>query len=235
MNITDVQVNLVNTKDDKLRAFCTVTFNDEFVIRDIKVIEGTKGPFVAMPSRKVMDHCPKCHGKNHLRAKYCNNCGCRLDPNRGRRDKGMLVRLHTDIAHPINTKCRERVQNRIIEDYEKALERARESGTRPIDFDGDYDAGFDKGDFDSDGIGKEEDLSKKDSIVQDETVVRDKDFTEGIDLPADRFTGTEKPMAADSPFEKKFDDKTELRGTMETKFPPDTDGGRNAFDTRNIS
>jgi stage V sporulation protein G len=225
MNITDVQVNLVNAKDDKLRAFCTITFNDEFVIRDIKVIEGTKGPFVAMPSRKVMDHCPKCHGKNHLRAKFCNNCGNRLDPNRGRRDRGMLVRLHTDIAHPINSDCRERVQDRIIEDYEKAMQGARESGRRPIDFDGDFDSDF----------GKSGDFGKSDAVPRGDSAVRGEGPSKSVDLPSDHFAGTEKPMAADSPFEKKYDDKTELRGTMETRFPPGTDGGRDAFDSRNIS
>ena len=61
MNITDVRVRLVEDNTERLRAFCTITIDKEFVVRDIKIIEGTKGLFVAMPSRKLTDHCPKCH------------------------------------------------------------------------------------------------------------------------------------------------------------------------------
>ena len=78
MDITEVRVKLVANKDDRLKAFCSITIDKEFVVRDIKVIEGVNGYFVAMPSRKMSDHCEKCGGKNHLRAKFCNNCGEKL-------------------------------------------------------------------------------------------------------------------------------------------------------------
>src|SRR3972149_2441692 len=74
MEISEVRVKLVANKDDRLKAFCSITMDNEFVVRDIKVIEGASGFFVAMPSRKMSDHCEKCGGKNHLRAKFCNNC-----------------------------------------------------------------------------------------------------------------------------------------------------------------
>lgn len=74
MEITEVRVKLINNKDERLKAFCSMTLDNDFVIRDIKVIQGTNGYFVAMPSRKMSDHCPKCGGKNHLRARFCNNC-----------------------------------------------------------------------------------------------------------------------------------------------------------------
>ncbi len=86
MKITEVRVKLVNNKDDRLKAFCSITMDSEFVIRDIKIIQGAKGYFVAMPSRKMTDHCSKCGGKNHLRAKFCNNCGASLKDNRARKD-----------------------------------------------------------------------------------------------------------------------------------------------------
>src|SRR5687767_4024069 len=66
----------------RLRAFCSLTLDDTFVVRDVKLIEGNDGLFLAMPSRKLSDHCPQCHDKNHLRARYCNNCGGRLDEDR---------------------------------------------------------------------------------------------------------------------------------------------------------
>ncbi len=91
MEISEVRVKLVSNKDDRLKAFCSVTMDNEFVVRDIKIIEGTNGLFVAMPSRKMSDHCEKCGSKNHLRARYCNNCGSKLPEERMRKDaKGRL-------------------------------------------------------------------------------------------------------------------------------------------------
>lgn len=54
MNITDVKMRHVNTKD-KIKAIVSVTFEDAFVIHDIKVIDGEKGSFVAMPSRRISE------------------------------------------------------------------------------------------------------------------------------------------------------------------------------------
>ena len=64
MDITEVRVFKKESADKKLKAYATVTFDNVFVVRDIKIISGTKGLFVAMPSRKLRDACPKCgHGK----------------------------------------------------------------------------------------------------------------------------------------------------------------------------
>lgn len=54
MNITDVRVRKV-TKDGKMRAVVSITIDNEFVVHDIKVIEGEKGLFIAMPSKKTVD------------------------------------------------------------------------------------------------------------------------------------------------------------------------------------
>ena len=86
MEITEVRVKLVANKDDRLKGFCSMTLDNDFVVRDIKVIEGTNGLFVAMPSRKMSDHCTHCGGKNHLRSKFCNNCGGKLSEERARLD-----------------------------------------------------------------------------------------------------------------------------------------------------
>ena len=112
MKISEVRVNLMSNKSDRLKAFCSMTIDNEFVVRDIKVIEGAGGVFVAMPSRKMTDHCEKCGGKNHLRAKFCNNCGTKLKENRARKNFKGRMKLHTDIAHPINAECRKRIQPR---------------------------------------------------------------------------------------------------------------------------
>ena len=55
MKITDVRVRIVKKDDSKLKAVASVTFDDCFVIHDIKIIEGSDGPFIAMPSRKTND------------------------------------------------------------------------------------------------------------------------------------------------------------------------------------
>ncbi len=82
MEITDVRVRKVAT-EGKMKAIVSVTFDNEFVVHDIKVIEGQNGLFIAMPSRKTPDGEFK------------------------------------DIAHPINTQTREKIQNAILAEYEK--------------------------------------------------------------------------------------------------------------------
>lgn len=89
MNITDVRVRKIS-KEGKMKAVVSVTIDDEFVVHDIKVIEGDKGLFIAIPSRRSSD------GE------------------------------YRDVAHPINTSTRERLQAVILEAYEKAEESAEE-------------------------------------------------------------------------------------------------------------
>lgn len=83
MQITDVRVRKL-TKEGKMRAVVSVTLDNEFVVHDIKVIEGDKGLFIAMPSKKATD------GE------------------------------YRDIAHPINSATRDKLQQIILEEYEKA-------------------------------------------------------------------------------------------------------------------
>lgn len=84
MRITDVRVRKM-TQDSKMKAIVSITIDDEFVVHDIKVIEGEKGLFIAMPSKKAND------GE------------------------------YRDIAHPINSETRDRIQSIILDSYEKAL------------------------------------------------------------------------------------------------------------------
>jgi stage V sporulation protein G len=120
MKVTNVTVKVSPPGGDRLKAFCTMTLDSEFVVRDLKIIEGTNGLFVAMPSRKLTDHCPKCGGKNHLRAKHCNDCGARL-PEKRVSDEDAQGKLHADIAHPINSDCRARLQEVILQAYREEL------------------------------------------------------------------------------------------------------------------
>ena len=84
MQITDVRIRRVE-KEGKMKAVVSITIDEEFVAHDIKIIEGEKGLFIAMPSRKAAD------GE------------------------------YRDIAHPINSGTRERIQKLILEKYEETL------------------------------------------------------------------------------------------------------------------
>ena len=143
----------------RLRAFCSLTFDDTFVVRDVKLIEGDDGLFLAMPSRKLADHCPTCGDKNHLRARYCNQCGGRLDEQRhlryrngncgpGGAARGQAgpsrLKLHADIAHPINATCRQQIEQDVFRAYWREVERSQQPGYVPPSLDGEdfdfYDA-----------------------------------------------------------------------------------------------
>jgi stage V sporulation protein G len=122
VEITEVRVKLMENSDDRLQAFCSVTFDDCFVVRDLKIIEGSSGPFVAMPSRKMTVHCARCHCKNHSRAAYCNQCGAQQQQDTGDGNDDSRGKLYADIAHPINAECREMIQAKVIQQYLAELE-----------------------------------------------------------------------------------------------------------------
>jgi len=131
VEITEVRVKLMEEPGERLQAFCSITFDDAFVVRDLKIIEGATGPFVAMPSRKLTAHCPQCGCKNHLRAAYCNQCGARLKEQAMLKDDEGRAKLYADIAHPINSGCREMIQQRVIRAFEEEKSRAQLPGYVP--------------------------------------------------------------------------------------------------------
>ena len=84
MQITDVRIRKVE-KEGKMKAVVSITIDEEFVVHDIKIIEGEKGLFIAMPSRKAADE------------------------------------EYRDIAHPINSDTRDRIQKLILEKYQETM------------------------------------------------------------------------------------------------------------------
>ncbi|MBA3062343.1 MAG: septation protein SpoVG [Atribacteria sp.] len=94
MEITDVRLRKIET-EGKLRAYVSITFDDSFVVHDLRVIDGNKGMFVAMPSKRL--------------------------PNGD----------HKDIAHPINTEIREKIQNAVLDVYNRELEEAPQVKVEP--------------------------------------------------------------------------------------------------------
>ncbi len=128
MDITEVRIKLMEDPGERLKAFCSITFDNCFVVRDLKIIDGSNGPFVAMPSRKLTSHCARCGMKNHLRAQYCNQCGAGLSQDRMPLDADGRAKLYADIAHPINSACREMIQEHVINEFYNELERSKQPG-----------------------------------------------------------------------------------------------------------
>ena len=136
MEITEVKVFMRNSKEGKLRAYASITLDNCFIVRDLKVIDGKKGLFVAMPSRKLRQACSKCGHANVIGSKFCNDCGSAivLVPRRETvyRERGegeTRQETHRDIAHPISVETRDYVQKKVMEVYEKEKARLGDSST----------------------------------------------------------------------------------------------------------
>jgi stage V sporulation protein G len=143
MQLSEVRISLCGGQGGRLKAFCSLTFDNTFVIRDVKLIEGNDGLFLAMPSRKLCDRCRRCGEKNHLRARYCNHCGARLNEGRylqyQNHNGPSRLKLHADIAHPINPECRMDIEQRVLGAYRDELERSKLPGYVPQTLDSDLD------------------------------------------------------------------------------------------------
>jgi stage V sporulation protein G len=134
--ITEVRVKLTEDPRNKLKAYCSVTIANSFVVRDLKIIEGNRGPFVAMPSRKLADQCARCHCKNHMRASFCNHCGGQLDSNRASKDGRGRARLYADLAHPVNSTTRIELHKAVVRAYVEEVDAQVAAGDsyRPKSF-----------------------------------------------------------------------------------------------------
>ena len=74
-------------------------------------------------------------GKNHLRARYCNNCGGSLPDNRAKKDLKGRMKLHADIAHPINADCRQKIQEKVTIAFNEEVEKSKQPGYKAVDLD----------------------------------------------------------------------------------------------------
>lgn len=121
MKITEVRVYKKDDHDKKLRAFATVTFDGCFVVRDIKIIDGSKGLFVAMPSRKIKEPCPQCRNRIVIGSRFCCQCGAKIhDGERSQpQDLSDKQSEYRDIAHPITADFRDQIQKAILLAYEE--------------------------------------------------------------------------------------------------------------------
>lgn len=127
MDITEVRIFPKEGLDKKLKAYATITFDNSFVVRNVKVIEGSKGLFVAMPSRRMRDACPKCGHRNTVRSKYCNQCGSTLEFKEPQNSLDDTARQseHKDIAHPITPEFREYIQKKVLDAYNQEKNKTK--------------------------------------------------------------------------------------------------------------
>jgi stage V sporulation protein G len=124
MEITEVRISLRENEGKRLKAYATVTFDNSFVVRNIKVVEGNSGLFVAMPAKKLKQFCPRCGKKVDVGSRYCNHCGVQLPPVP--RDLGNNRQAtHQDLAHPINQQFRDYLQSKILDAYHQEKEAAK--------------------------------------------------------------------------------------------------------------
>ncbi|MBN1870174.1 MAG: septation protein SpoVG family protein [Candidatus Omnitrophica bacterium] len=121
MEITEIRVFQKEGQDKKLKAYATVTFDNAFVVRNIKVIQGSNGLFIAMPSRKMKRLCHKCHFKNEVGSKFCNHCGETIKSESQNTELLDAKTEHRDIAHPITQQFREYLQTKILEAYDREI------------------------------------------------------------------------------------------------------------------
>ena len=119
MEISETRITLMDKPNSRLRAYASITFDNNFVVKDLRVIEGRSGLFVAMPSRRLQKPCPKCMTKNPLRAKFCSQCGTALEVAVIPQGEGASSSEHRDLAHPITTEFRNYLQKIVLDAYEK--------------------------------------------------------------------------------------------------------------------
>ena len=187
MEITEVRIKLMDDPQERLQAFCSITFDYCFVIRDLKIIEGTKGSFVAMPSRKLTDRCSQCNNKNCLRALFCNQCGARLQEDRAIKDDDGRAKLYADIAHPINSRCREMIQTQVLQAFHEEQIRAQQPG---------YVCSYD--DYGEDryaAMSEESELLEPRFIVKTDVVHRIEDGNGRIGAPHHNLSSAPREMA----------------------------------------
>jgi stage V sporulation protein G len=126
--ITEVRIKLAWATDERVRAYASIAFDDSLLVRGIRLVETPAGLMLSMPSRKLCDRCPACGAKNHLRARYCNECGRGLADDRFSRDDKGRADLFADVAHPLDAATRDTLLAAVVAAWEREKEAAKSPG-----------------------------------------------------------------------------------------------------------
>jgi stage V sporulation protein G len=116
MEVSEVRISLREDEGKRLKAYATVTFDHSFVVRNIKVVEGNEGLFVAMPAKKARQFCSRCGKKVEVGSRFCNHCANPQPVSIKNSDVQRQIN-HQDVAHPINQEFRDYLQSKILSAY----------------------------------------------------------------------------------------------------------------------
>lgn len=194
MNITDIRLDVIDNPSGKLRAFCSLTLNDEFVVKNFKIIEGNHGLFVAMPSRKLTKPCYRCDNRAFRSANYCDRCGKEFDDRSGNshHDTG---ETHSDIAFPIQDDFREELEDRLIDAYKKRMK-----GGSGVNVEHSKDENYDLLDFDYEGhLEGNSDGASEETSDDQKTFDADSGASEDQPMTTDVFSEPNQPLGKSVP------------------------------------
>lgn len=189
MNITDTRLDIIDNPSGKLRAFCSMTFNDEFVVKNFKIIEGNHGLFVAMPSRKLTKPCYRCDNRAFRNANYCDRCGKEFDDRSGNSHHD-TEDTHSDIAFPIEDDFREQLEDQLIAAYKK-----RKQGGSGVNVEHAKDENYDLLDFDYEGhLADDSNGSSQDASDDQKTFETGTETSDDQPLTTDVFSEPHQPL-----------------------------------------
>ena len=117
MEVTDVRIHLISKKKNRVKAFASVTFDNCFVVRGIRLIEGDNGLFLAMPSEESRKLCPQCSSWIPVNSRFCPRCGAHLGESVTTASKY----TSRDIAHPINQETRQYITSKVVDAYNQIV------------------------------------------------------------------------------------------------------------------
>lgn len=127
MNVTEVRIKLLPPSNGRLLAYASITLDQTFVVRDVKVLQGDERLFVAMPSRKLNVRCPVCGTRNQVGGKdrLCLRCDKPLPEPRGVEGEENEVRSpYVDVFHPVNALGRHLIDAAVLHAYQEEVDKS---------------------------------------------------------------------------------------------------------------
>jgi len=117
-----VRIRLASAAEETkgLKAYCSIEIPPGLIINDMKIIDGRKGLYVAMPSRKLCERCPKCRTNVELLAKFCQSCGEHQPQRTLEQDNNGRLKRFADIVHPVTQECRSIIHEAVMTAYEES-------------------------------------------------------------------------------------------------------------------
>lgn len=130
MRITEVRIHFPKNCRGRLLAFASITLDHCFVVRDMKIIDGNDGLFVAMPTYKVTYPCHECQAKVPLWHAYCGMCGVeQLEVDNVPKLANGDIKYYADIVHPLTAEFRRYMDEEILWAYNEKIQGMKRNDT----------------------------------------------------------------------------------------------------------